>query len=571
MLSEQGTTDLKKGIIACTLTNFAMLLPYIATVLILTEFLQPLFGGQTNTTLIWIYFVGALAGAGVIFIASQNDYENTYVSAYRESEKNRIDVVEHIRKLPMSVFHSKNLSELTTNLMADAAVAEHVMSQIIPQLIANSISVSVICIFLAFSEWRLALSIFLTVPFAFAVIYLSKRANDKLGPVFRSKKMALANEMQEFLDGMKVIKACNLDGEKATHLNNALLEMKKISIQYEFVSGVLVTGGQVILQIGIGVTVLVGVMLISAGSISFITLLAFLLIVTRVYGPIVTIMVLLPELMYHTMALEKNRALMSIEIMEGREDVQFENFDIAFQDVGFQYNDDDTLQHITTTIKENDITALVGPSGSGKSTMTKLIARFWDTNSGSVTIGGVNIKEVDPEYLMRYISFVFQDVILFQDTIYNNILIGNRQASKEQVLAAAKAARCDAFIDRLQDGYDTIVGENGATLSGGERQRISIARALLKDAPIILLDEATASIDPGNEAAIQEALSELMQGKTVIVIAHRLHTVVDCDKIIVLDKGQIVEEGTHQALLENKGLYHKLFHIQQAASEWRAK
>ena len=568
LLSEQGYSDLKKGIIACTLTNLSLMLPFAATVLLLKELLNPLFDLEMNPVLLWVYFGFALLGAVAIFFASMNDYENTYVSAYKESEKTRINTIEHIRKLPMSVFNSKNLSDLTTNIMADAEVSEHVMSHIVPQLCANCISITIICTLLTFAEWRLSLAIFFTVPLALGSIYIAKKLNDYLGSIFVQKKLQASKEVQEYMDGMKVIKACNLNGEKAEHLKNALKELKNMSIKYEFINGTLLSGAQVFLQIGIGIVVLVGVNLLANGNIDFLILLSFLLIVTRIYGPILTVMVLLPELLYHTLALKRTKALMDIQIMEGCEDIEFPNFNISFDDVSFKYNDDDTLQHITTTINEGEVTALVGPSGSGKTTMTKLIARFWDTTSGSVTIGGIDIKEVEPEYLLSYISFVFQDVVLFSDSIYNNILIGNKSATKEQVIAAAKAAQCDTFVSKLKDGYDTIIGENGATLSGGERQRISIARAILKDAPIILLDEATASIDPGNEAAIQTALSTLIAEKTVIVIAHRIHTVADCDKIIVLDQGKLVEEGTHEILLNNKNLYAKLYDIQQKATNW---
>ena len=567
-LSNQGFTDLKKGIFACTLTNLSMMLPFMATVMLITQLLNPLFNKEIDVFKLWLYFGFALVGAFLIFIASKNDYDNTYILAYKESQKNRIKIIEHVKKLPMSVFNSKNLSDLTTNIMADAEVSEHVMSHLVPQLFANTISVTIICLMLTIMEWRLSLAVFFSVPLSLGTIYLAKKVNDYLGKKFIHQKLEASKEVQQYIDGMKVIKACNLNGEKAIHLKNALKDLKNMAIKYEFTTGIFITGSQVLLQIGIGVVVLVGVNLFVSNQISLLVLLSFLLIVTRIYGPILTILVLLPELLYHTLALKRTKALMDIEIMEGKVDVQFKDFNIEFDQVSFKYNDKDTLSKITTRINEGQITALVGPSGSGKTTLTKLIARFWDTNTGEIRVGGINIKEIDPDYLLKYISFVFQDVILFQDTVYNNILIGNKNATKEAVIAAAKAAKCHEFIKELPNGYDTVIGENGATLSGGERQRISIARAMLKDAPIILLDEATASIDPGNEAAIQQALSKLTMNKTVIVIAHRIHTVIDCDKIIVLDQGKIVEEGNHHQLLENDQLYARLFDIQDKASKW---
>ena len=567
-LSDTGYSDLKKGIVACTITNLSLMLPFMGTILLLSELLKPFFDKEMNMTLLWVYFGISILGAVAIFFASRNDYEHTYVSAYRESEKNRIIAIEHIRKLPMSVFNSKNLSELTINIMSDAEVAEHTMSHIVPQLFANAISVVLICISLTIADWRLSLAIFFSVPLAFIAIYFAKVANDYFGNKFQKRKLGASDQIQQYIDGMKVIKACNLNGEKAVHLNNALKELKSIQMKSEFATGIVFSSAQMLLQVGVGVVVLVGTNLLIAGDIDFLILLSFLLIVTRIYGPISTILVLLPELLYHTLALKRTKALMAIDIMEGREDVVFENYDIEFSKVDFKYNEDDTLKNISTVIKEGEITALVGPSGSGKSTLTKLIARFWDTTAGRVTIGGVDVKTVDPEHLMKFISFVFQDVILFQDSVYNNILVGNKNATREEVIAVAKAAKCDEFIMKLKDGYDTIIGENGATLSGGERQRISIARAMLKDSPIILLDEATASIDPSNEAAIQEALSKLMEGKTVVVIAHRIHTVIDCDNIIVLDKGELVEQGNHDELIALEGVYKKLYDIQKEATAW---
>ena len=568
LLSDQGYNDLKQGIIACTLTNLSMLLPFGGSILLITEIIKPIMGEELNVLMLWIYFGISIIGAILVYFASINDYDKTYVSAYKESEKTRINTIEHIRKLPMSVFNSKGLTDLTTHIMADAEASEHVMSHIVPQLFANFISITLICITLMSLDYRLALSVFFTIPLAFGVIYCAKVCNDRVGPVFTKKKLKATSEVQQYIDGMKVIKSCNLDGEKSVNLDNALKELKSLALKYEFTSGTFITGAQVLLQLGIGVVVLVGSNLILSNQIDFITYIMFLLLVTRIYAPVLTIMVLLPELLYHTLSLKRTKAIMDIKIMEGSSDIKFNNYDIEFNDVTFSYNDDTTLSNINTSIKEGQVTALVGPSGSGKSTMTKLIARFWDTNKGSVTIGGIDIKTVDPEHLLSYISFVFQDVILFQDTIYNNILMGNKNATKEQVYAASKAAQCEEFINKHKDGYNTIIGENGATLSGGERQRISIARAILKDAPIILLDEATASIDPSNEAIIQKAISSLTKGKTVIVIAHRIHTIVECDKIIVLDKGNIVEEGTHDKLISNNNLYYKLYDIQDKATKW---
>jgi ATP-binding cassette subfamily B protein len=346
--------------------------------------------------------------------------------------------------------------------------------------------------------------------------------------------------------------------------------MKKLAIAMEFGTGVFVTGAQVVLQAGIGLTVLVGTTLLAAGRIGLVPMLMFVLIVVRIYGPNLVELTLLPELLYHRIAVRRMRDLMAVKPMEGDAEKEIRDFTIRLDHVTFHYNEDgeQTISDLSATIPSGGITALVGPSGSGKSTISRLIARFWDVNGGKITSGGVDVKTLDPEHLMSYMSFVFQDVTLFNDTIYNNIRIGNMSATKEAVLAAAKAACCDEFVQRLPQGYDTLLGENGSTLSGGERQRISIARALLKDAPIVLLDEATASLDPENEALIQKAISTLIRGKTVIVIAHRLRTIAGADQILVLDGGELVEQGTHEELLAKGGLYKKLFTIQQESLGW---
>lgn len=570
MLTDKGYRDLKGAIAACTLTNLAMMIPAVVMIQLITELVKPFTGGEISWQKMWLLFAVGIVGAVVIFLCNKNDYKKTYVVSYLESEQARTTLAEHIRRLPMSVFNSKDLSELTTNMMGDVATTEHVLSHVYPQLFANGISITLICVMLAFYDWRMALAIFISVPVAFLIILASRGLQQRMGKKHVAAKLAASEQVQEYLEGLKVIKACNLDGEKFESLEKALRTMKSLAIKMEFGTGVFVTGAQVVLQAGVGLTVFAGVSLLAGGQIALIPMLLCLLIVTRIYGPIQTELTLLPELLYHQIAIKRMRALMDYEPMQGME-TELPSYDIAFEKVNFQYNagGEETIKNVTTTIPPNSITALVGPSGSGKSTLSRLIARFWDVDSGKLTIGGVEVKSLDPEHLMGYMSFVFQDVVLFNDTIYNNIRIGNMDASRQEILAAAEAACCDEFVDKLPNGYDTLLGENGSTLSGGERQRLSIARALLKDAPIVLLDEATASLDPESEASIQQAIGALIEGKTVIVIAHRLRTVADADKIIVLENGQVAEEGRHAELLEKEdGLYHRLFTIQQQSLGW---
>ncbi|MPW26484.1 ATP-binding cassette domain-containing protein [Alkalibaculum sp. M08DMB] len=572
-LTHKGHSDLKKAIFACTITNLSLMLPFGITIQIFLELLKPLMGEEISWSRMWMYFGFGVIGAVLVFMANKNDYKKTYVTSYMEAEATRIRIAEHIRKLPMSFFNSKDLTELTTNIMGDCATTEHVLSHVIPQLFANAISITAISVMLAFFEWRLALTVFCTVPIAFFIIFASKKIQLKLGVKHIEAKLKASGQIQEYLEGIKVIKANGLDGDKFVALDDALRRMKKLAIQMEFTTGVFVTGAQIIVQAGVGLTVFVGTYLLTGGKIELVPLLMFFLIVVRIYGPILVELTLLPELLYLRESTKRLRTLISTPVMEGDAEIELKDYTIDFENVNFSYNEVNSLEesvikNISVSIPGNGITALVGPSGCGKSTISKLIARFWDVNKGTIRIGGIDIKTLDPEHLMSYMAFVFQDVVLFNDTIFNNIRIGNMNATDHEVMEAAKVACCDEFVTNMPEGYGTMLGENGYTLSGGERQRISIARALLKNAPIVLLDEATSSLDPENEVLIQQAISRLIAGKTVIVIAHRLRTIVGADKIIVLNNGEVVEEGTHDTLIANCGLYEKLYCIQQQSLGW---
>ena len=467
----------------------------------------------------------------------------------------------------MSFFNTKDLSDITTNMMADCSSMESMLSSTIPPLIANIISVTLTCICLAFFDWRMALAIFCTMPVTFLIILGGRKLQLHLFDKQVDVKLEASSQIQEYLEGIKIIKSCGLGGSRFDALDKALQAMKKIAIKVELASGILVQGASLILQAGLGITIFIGTVLITGGKIELLPLLVLLMFSTQIYGPILAILSQLTSLFHLETVTNRMRTLLTTPAMEG-EDKDVSKYDIELKNVTFGYNQDDVIKDVSFSIPAGSVTALVGPSGSGKSTISKLIARFWDIRKGQITIGGMDVSTIEPEHLMRCMSFVFQDVTLFNDTVFNNIRVGNRNATEEQVMAAAKAAYCDEFIQRLPDGYQTVLGENGSTLSGGERQRISIARALLKDAPIILLDEATASLDPENEVLIQRAIAKLVEGKTVIMIAHRLRTVVDADQILVLDNGRLVEHGTHDELMKKNGLYHKLFHIQQESLGW---
>ena len=567
-LSDKGYKDLKKAVFACTLTNLAMLLPFCVTVMIFSEILTPAAnGGSVQWNHIWMLWGAGILSAILVFLAAKNDYRKTYIASYQESNATRLRIADHLRKLPMSFFNTKDLSELTTNMMADCSSMESLLSSTIPPLIANGITVTITCILLAFFDWRLALCVFCTVPIAFLIIWLSRKRQIRLFEKQVDAKLKASDQVQEYLEGMKIIKFCGLRGSRFKTLDHALLAMKKIAVKVEMAVGVFMSGASMVLQAGIGITIFVGAILLTRDQIELIPLLMFLLMLTRIYGPILSILANLSSLLNLNVVTNRMRTLLITPAMAGEEKT-VENCDIELSHVTFAYNQEDVLKDVSCKIPQGSIIAFVGPSGSGKSTVIKLIARFWDVQKGKITVGGKDIKTIEPESLMSYMSFVFQDVSLFNDTVINNIRIGNPNASDEQVIAAAKAAYCDEFIREMPDGYQTVLGENGSTLSGGERQRISIARALLKNAPVILLDEATASLDPENEVLVQKAIAKLVEGKTVIMIAHRLRTVADADQILVLEEGKLVERGTHKELMKKKGLYQRLYHIQQESLGW---
>lgn len=567
-LSEQGYNDLKTGVFACVITNLSQVLSVVVTIFIFVELFSPLEGGNVSWNRIWGLFGLGIAAAVITFFCSKNDYRHTYVSCYSTAEASRRQIAEIVRKLPMRVFDSKDITELTTNMMDDCEVIEHAMSHVVPPLISNSISSMVICIALAFFDWRMAIALFATLPVSFIILFGSRELQNKWNRRLMDAKLKASEESQEYLDGIKLIKAFHLEGERFQAIRDAYAELKRQSIQTELGTGICSAAAQFILQAGTGVTIFVGTTLLTGGQIGLIPLLLALVLSTRIYGPILSVLTILPMMFRMISATERMRELMEIPIMSGEKEIDFESYDIDFLNVSFGYQKETVLRNVDIHIPQGQITALVGPSGSGKSTMTKLIARFWDVDGGSVRIGGVDVRNVDPEYLMSRMAFVFQDVTLFSDTVMNNIRVGKENATDEEVYAAARAACCDSFVEKLPNGYETILGENGNSLSGGERQRISIARALLKDAPIILLDEATAALDPENEVYLQEALTHLVKGKTVVIIAHRLRTIQGADQIIVLKDGCVAEQGGHRALLERHGLYEKLFGLQQESLKW---
>ena len=568
-LSPDGERSLKTSIFICVLSNIALFFPYMIIMQIMREIIAPLASGEPlNTEKLWVMLTLGVVAAAVYWIIYAIEYDKTYTTAYGECVKIRVEVAEHMRKLPLSFFNRRDLSELTTNIMGDCSTVEQMISHAVPQIFANIISIIIVSIMLFIYDRRMTLALLFVLPVSILLIAGSRKLQAKLGERHVKAKLNVSKQIQEYLDGIKVIKAFGLSGEKSAALKSALKTMMSEAMRFEAVAGAFVTLASIVLQVGVGVVILVGVNLLTDGSLDTVTFLTFTMISTRIYAPILTVLTMLAELLYFFTSTKRMQVLRQEPVMDGRADVTLPDYNIELSNVTFAYNKAAVIKNISITLPQNAVTALVGPSGSGKSTISRLIARFWDVNQGEVRIGGQNIRTIEPETLMKNMSFVFQDVVLFNDTVMNNIRIGREGATDDEVRAAAHIARCDDFITRMEHGYSTLIGENGNTLSGGERQRISIARAILKDAPIVLLDEATASLDPENEVQIQAAISALIQNRTVIVIAHRLKTIAGANKIIVLDDGALAEQGRHDELLASNGLYAKLWSIQQESLGW---
>ena len=517
------------------------------------------------------YIVGLVVFAVVLWVAHWFQYDHTYGKTYRESGKQRIGLAERLRVLPLSFFGRRDLADLTETIMTDATTMEHVYSHVLPYLYGSYISTAIIAIGLLVFNWQLAIAALWSVPVAFALLFASRKLSAPLMRKARKAGLAMTENTQEMLECVREIHATNQEASFLGRADQLIARNEKDMMRSEIGAGIPVQLTQAIMRLGIATTILFGSYMLVSGSVSFMVFFGFLLMISRIYAPFDQTCLMLAELFMATeVAAPRMRALYDEAAATGSAEFKPHGNDVAFKDVTFSYDDDSNpvLNNVTLTAKEGEVTALVGPSGSGKSTLARLAARFWDTNSGQVLVGGVDVATVDPETLLRDYAVVFQDVLLFDNTVMENIRLGRRDATDQEVLAAASAANCDEFVCKLPNGYQTMIGENGSKLSGGERQRISIARALLKGAPIVLLDEATASLDVENESQVQEALSRLLAGKTVIVIAHRMRTVMNADKIVVLDEGRVVEQGTPQELLDAGGLFSRMVQLQTESAGW---
>lgn len=568
-LTKNGSKELLKGMIYTALLNISLMFPVGLYIAILYLWMEPLISGKTMDINLGLFVIAIAIVLGIMFLFGWKQYNSVYNTTYSESEIRRVNLAESLRKLPLSFFENKDLSDLTTTIMGDCTELEHTFSHAIPQLFGSVISVIIVAIAMLMIDYRLAIALLWVVPAAFIIIFASKNYQQKGGQDVLLKTRACSDGIQECIETMTDLKSYNYENEYLNQLETKIDEVASSRIKSELMSAAGVIAGNLILKFGMLSVMLVGAYLITGSNVSIFTFLMFLIASAIIYTPIENSLMFLSEIFNSELKIKRMRNINNQVMSGGKTDYTLDSYNLEFNNVDFKYDSsDEVLKNINFTAKQGEVTALVGPSGCGKSTITKLAAKFWNPTKGQVTLGGVDLYDVDSEKILENYSIVFQDVVLFNDTVKANIKIGSRDASDKDIERVAKIARCHEFIEKLPEGYDTVIGENGTLLSGGQRQRISIARALLKDAPIILLDEATSFLDVENESEIQKALSALIKNKTVIVIAHRMRTILNADKIIVLNEGSIVEEGSPNELLENNGLFAKMVKIQKESSKW---
>ena len=567
-LTDQGVRNTKKGTFWTVIVNLVVMGGVSILYLVMSGFMGALTEGSPlpgSAIVLGLLVLFALLS----FVTHLQQYKATYGLVYNEVKTTRLSLAERLRKLPLGYFGKRDLADLTETIMGDVNRMEHVWSHVLGYLYGAYISTAIIAVCLLVYDWRLAIACLWGVPVAFGLLFGSRKIAARNAERTKKAAVRVSDGIQEALENVREIRATNQEERYLNGLNQKIDEHERVTIQGELGTGLFVNAASVIMRLGVATTILVGANLILSGSIDFMLLFLFLLVITRVYAPFDQSLALIAEMFVSQVSADRMNEIYDTPTAEGAEKFEPKGHDIVFEHVGFSYDEKEVLHDVSFTAKEGEVTALVGSSGSGKSTCARLAARLWDISKGVIRVGGVDISTVDPEVLLRDYSMVFQDVVLFDDTVMENIRLGKRGATDEEVRAAAKAANCDEFVHRLPQGYNTPIGENGAKLSGGERQRISIARALLKDAPIVLLDEATASLDVENETKVQGALSRLLVGKTVLVIAHRMRTVEAADKIIVLADGRVAEEGTPAELMNKNGLYHRMVDLQRQSAGWR--
>ena len=566
--SKQGAKGIIKGIIACAFQNMAFMLPTTLLYFLVSDML----GGGVQGGRITFYVVGCVICFALIFLTTWFQYNNTYFTTYEESGKRRLSLAERLRKLPLSFFGKRDLADLTSTIMSDCEVIEKSTSHFIPGLFGSLISTILIAAGLFVFDWRMALAALWVIPVSVLIVILSYKVQDKVLVKFMTAKMSCADGIQEYIETVRDLKANNAEGNYLSGLKNKIKGVEKSNIKAELTTAVFVTGAGMVLKLGIATVALVGSALLVNGTLGVLTFFMFLLVASRLYDPMQAALQNLAAIIAMRTNVARMNEILEYPVQTGNDTLTNSGYDVVFDHVGFAYPGGEVvLKDVSFTAKQGEVTALVGPSGGGKTTVSRLAARFWDIRKGKITVGGMDVAEIDPEKLMSLYSIVFQDVTLFDNTNMENIRLGKKGATDEEVMSAARLANVDEFAEKLPDKWNTNIGENGCELSGGERQRISIARAFLKDAPVILLDEATASLDVENETMIQSALSRLIKDKTVLVIAHRMRTVAGADKIVVLADGVVAEQGKPSELYNKNGIYARMVDLQSASGKWKIK
>ena len=564
-LSRKGAVDVIKGSIFCALQNISFMFP----VGLLYFIVKDLLDNTLTVQRIPFYAIGCVVCAVLIYICTQLQYNGTFLATYVETGVRRVNLAEKLRKIPLSFFGKKDLADLTSSIMNDCAVLESSQSHFVSPLIGAIISTVIIAVSILFYNWQMALAAIWVLPIAFAIVALASRVQKNLAKKSMSAKIACEDGIQECMEVMSDLRANNAEQRYLSGLTKKIRAVENRLIASELGTAVFVVSAGLVLRLGIATNALVGSYLLINGKLDILTFFMFLLVVSRLYDPLEGTLQNLAAIIATNSNIERMNEILDCPVQSGSDKLSNKGCDIVFEHVGFAYNNDETvLNDVSFTAKQGEVTALVGPSGGGKTTVSRLAARFWDLNKGMITVGGMNVSKVDPETLMSLYSIVFQDVTLFDNSIMENIRIGRKDATDEEVIAAAKLANVDEFAEKLPDKWNSNIGENGCELSGGERQRISIARAFLKDSPIILLDEATASLDVENETAIQSALSRLIKNKTVLIIAHRMRTVSGADKIVVLKDGIVAEQGNPEQLIKKNGIYSHMVKLQTDSQNW---
>ena len=564
--SEKGAKDMIRAFIAVTIANLVLMLPMGLLYLLSSYLLE----GKVPKEKLPFFAIGIVVVLLLIAVTTFCQYNATFLSTYVESGVRRRTLAEKLRKLPLSFFGKKDLSDLTNAIMSDCALLETASSHWIPELAGAFISTTIIVLSLFLFDWRMALAAVWVMPVAFLIVWYSRRVMNKVYEKTMSYKLSCLDGIQEGLETLRDLRSNNMTDAYRKGLNEKIKAVEQHAIVSEFSNAVFVCSAQMILKLGIGTVAVVGSALLIKGEISVLTFFMFLLVVTRMYEPLQISLQNLSAIISIDTSCKRMDEILSHEEQTGREVFNNQGYDICFQDVAFSYKDgEQVLKNVTFTAKQGEVTALIGPSGGGKTTVSRLAARFWDSQTGTITVGGMNVAEIDPEKLLSLYSIVFQDVTLFNNTVLENIRIGRKDATDEEVIEAARLAHCEEFVERLPEKWNTMIGENGSELSGGERQRISIARAFLKDAPIILMDEATASLDVDNESIIQESISNLIKNKTVLIIAHRMRTVDGADKIVVLKDGVVAEQGRPEELKKQNGIYKHMMEMQLQSEQWK--